>query len=93
MRKLFSAFVFVLSVYSAAVLADGYSTAESTIGTLLDNPVTAEILEKHMPGFTTNGQVSMTRPMTLTALQSFAPDLVTDEALALIDEELQALGN
>lgn len=92
MRKFLIPIAMVLSLgHGLTALAGDYSVGTSTIGTLLDNPATAEILEKHMPGFTTNPQVGMTRELTLEAIQSFAPDMVTEEALAAIDADLAGL--
>lgn len=68
-----------------------YSTAETDIGTLLDDAATRAILDKHIPEFTANEQVEMARPMTLRAIQQFAADMLTDAKLAAIDAELAAL--
>ena len=78
--------------FSLVSYAGDYSTSETSIGTLLDDPAAAEIIEKHMPGITTNDQISMARSLTLVALQGFAPDMVTDEALAKIDADLNNQG-
>lgn len=71
---------------SAAVAP--FSTAATDIGTLIDNPQTRAVLDKHLPSFTSNPQIEMTRPMTLRQIQSFASDLLTDEVLAKIDADL-----
>jgi para-nitrobenzyl esterase len=84
---------FVFSIMAVSAFAEEYTTADTDIGTLLDNPDAAAILEKHMPGFTTNGQVSMTRALTLVTLKSFAPDMVTDEVLEQIDSDLAELAD
>ncbi len=65
-----------------------YSTASSDIGTLLDNPETKAILEKHIPEMVSNAQFEMARPMTLKAIQSYAGDALSDEKLAAIDADL-----
>lgn len=92
MRRLFIVLSFCFIGFSSMVFAQAYTTAETDIGTLLDDPAAAEIIERHLPGFTTNGQVSMTRALTLVSLQSFAPQMVTEEALEKIDADLAALG-
>ena len=69
-----------------------YSTADTDIGTLLDDPATRAILDKHLPGFSANPQVGMARGMTLKGIQSYAPN-ITDEVLAAIDAELAALAS
>lgn len=68
-----------------------YSTAETDLGTLLDNPAAKAIIEKHIPGMTTNDQVDMARGMTLKAIQQYSPDDVTDQRLAAIDADLAKL--
>lgn len=70
---------------------DAYSTTDTDIGTLLDDPAAAAIVEKHIPGFTANPQTMMARSFTLPALQSFVPHAVTDEVLEKIDADLATL--
>jgi hypothetical protein len=65
-----------------------YSTASSDIGTLMDNPETKAVLEKHIPEMVSNAQFEMARPMTLKAIQSYAGDALSDEKLAAIDADL-----
>jgi hypothetical protein len=71
-----------------AAAAPAYSTAETDIGTLIDNPATKAVLEKYMPGMSSNPQIDMARSMTLKQVQGFAPDQFTDETLAKIDADL-----
>ncbi|WDF74338.1 hypothetical protein [Novosphingobium sp. KACC 22771] len=73
---------------AAKPAAPKYSTADTDIGTLLDNPVTKAIIEKNIPGMTTNPQIDMARGMTLRAIQAYAAEEVTDARLAAIDAEL-----
>lgn len=68
-----------------------YSTAETEIGTLLDDPAAKAIVEKHIPGMTTNEQIDMARAMTLKVVQQYAPDTVTDARLAAIDADFAKL--
>ena len=68
-----------------------YTTAETDIGTLLDDPAAKAIIDKHIPGMTSNEQIEMARSMTLKAIQTYAPDDVTDERLAKIDADLANL--
>lgn len=68
-----------------------YSSGETDIGTLLDDPAAKAIVEKHIPGLTTNEQIDMARSMTLKAIQTYSPEQVTDERLAIIDAELAKL--
>lgn len=68
-----------------------YSTADTDIGTLLDDPAAKAIVEKNIPGMTTSDQIDMARSMTLKAVQQYAPDTVTDTRLAAIDAEFAKL--
>jgi hypothetical protein len=80
-----------LSLAAAPAMAAPYTTAATDIGTLLDTPETKAILDKLMPGFSTNEQVAMARGMTLRAVQQFAPDKITVEVLDQVDAELAKL--
>lgn len=72
--------------------ADAFSSATTPIGTLLDNPATKAVLEKHLPGLADNAQIEMARSFTLKGIQQFAADQITDEALAKIDADFAVLG-
>ncbi|WP_030538799.1 hypothetical protein [Sphingobium sp. DC-2] len=76
---------------AAAPAKTKYSTAETDIGTLLDDPAAKAIVEKHIPGLTTNEQIDMARGMTLKVVQQYSPDEVTDARLAAIDADLAKL--
>lgn len=65
-----------------------FSVGETDIGTLLDNPATKAVLDKHIPGMSSNAQIDMARAMTLKQLQGFAPDKFSDETLAKVDADL-----
>ncbi|MFM6832643.1 MAG: hypothetical protein ACKOVA_20245 [Novosphingobium sp.] len=83
----------LLAVTSVPAMAAGapYSSAETTIGSLLDDPAAKAVLDKHMPGFAGNPQIEMARSMTLKQIQGFAPDQIKDEVLAKIDVDLAKL--
>jgi hypothetical protein len=84
-----------ITLMAAPVMAQDakptYSTADTDIGTLLDNPGTKAVIDKHMPGFAANEQVAMARPMTLRAIQGIVPDQIKAETLDKIDADLAAL--
>lgn len=69
----------------------GYTTAETTIGTLLDDPEAKAIIDKHMPGFSGNPQVEMAKGMTFQQIQQFVPDQISADAIAKIDTDLAKL--
>jgi hypothetical protein len=68
-----------------------FSTAETDIGTLLDNPATKAVLEKHVAAFVSNPQIDMARSMTLKQIQGYAGDALSDVKLAEIDADLAAI--
>lgn len=68
-----------------------YSSSTTEIGALLDDPAAKAILEKHVPGMTTNDQVDMARSMTLKDIQQYSPDQITDKVLAELDADLAKL--
>ena len=68
-----------------------YSTTDTDIGTLLDDPAARAIVDKYVPGFSSGDQIDMARGMTLKAIQQFAADTLTDKVLAQIDADLAQL--
>lgn len=58
---------------------------------MLDDPAAKALLDKHMPGFSANEQIDMARSMTLKMVQQYAPDTLTDKALADLQADLAAL--
>ena len=77
---------------SAPAAADApkvaFSVADTDVGTLLDNPATKAVLDKLLPGLSTNPQIDMARAMTLKQVQGYAPDKIKDEDLVKVDAEL-----
>ncbi|MBU3077538.1 hypothetical protein [Sphingomonas quercus] len=76
---------------AAPAAAPGYNVASTEIGKLLDDPAAKAVLDKYAPGLTTHPQIDEARPMTLKAVQPYAPDLLTDAVLANIQAELGKL--
>ena len=76
---------------AAPAAAAKYSTEETEIGTLLDDPAAKAILDKHVPGLSSNEQVDMARAMTLKDMQQYAPDTLTDSVLAKVNADLAAI--
>lgn len=76
---------------SAPAAAGHYSTAATEIGTLLDDPAAKAVLFKYLPEMAKSDQIDMARGMTLKDIQQYAPDMVTDKALANVDADLAAL--
>ncbi len=76
---------------TAPAAAPYYTTEDSTIGDLLDNPATKAVLAKHLPEVVNGEGINQARGMTLPAIQQFSQGKITDEALAAIDKELATI--
>jgi para-nitrobenzyl esterase len=68
-----------------------YTTSDTPIGELLDDPKARAVLEQNIPGLTTSSQIDMARGMTLKGIQPYAVDTITDAVLANIDAAFAAL--
>ena len=68
-----------------------FSTNETTIGTLLDNPATQAIVDKYIPGLSSSASISMASSMTLRAIQPMSGDKITTQMLDSIDADLAKL--
>jgi hypothetical protein len=71
--------------------ATRYSTADTKIGALLADPAAKAVLDKYFPGVSGDKRIGMAKGMTLRAVQKFAPDKFTTEALDAADAELASL--
>ena len=71
-----------------AVATQKYSTADTTLGELLDNSATKEVLLIHIPDLVNNGMIRMARGRTLKELQAMGAQSLNDEVLAAIDSDL-----
>ena len=74
-----------------AAAAVHYTTADTDLGTLLDDPASKAVLNKYIAQMIGNDQISAARSLTLKALQQYAGDTLTDETLAKIDADLAKL--
>jgi para-nitrobenzyl esterase len=73
---------------TASAAKPAFTTADTDLGTLLDNPATKAVLSKYIAPMISNPQIDMARSMTLRQLQPYAGDQLTDDALAKIDAGL-----
>lgn len=71
--------------------AVAHSTAKSKIGDLLKDPATKAVLDKHLPGVSSDKRIGMAKAMTLRSIQAFAKDQFTNEVLDAIDADLAKL--
>jgi hypothetical protein len=68
-----------------------YSSSQTKIGTLLDDPAARAVLDKYLPSVSHGDQIDMARSLTLKDIQQYAPDVITDQILAQVDAELAKL--
>ena len=76
---------------TATAAARHYTTGDTPIGTLLADPAAKAIVDKHIPGFSTNPQISVVSNATLLQIQPMKPALLTDALLTSIDADLAKL--
>ena len=68
-----------------------YSTSETSIGTLMEDPAAKAILDKYIPSISQSGRIEMIRNATLKSIQGYGAKVLTDQVLADIDAELAKL--
>lgn len=78
---------------SSAPISTGghYTTADTEIGVLLDDPAAKAVIEKDAPEIAKSDQIDMARSMTLRSVQQYSPDELSDAVLAKIDADLAKL--
>lgn len=80
------------SAEDAAAQPAHYSVANTTVGTLLDDPAAAAILKKLIPTTYANEMFqTMGRDLTLKAIQQYEPVDLSDENLAKIQAEFDKI--
>ena len=75
----------------AAAPSAHYTTTDTSLGDLLDDPAAKAVLQKYIPQMIANPQIDMARSMTLKQLQSYSSDQLPDTTLAHIDVDLSKL--
>lgn len=87
---LFATAVTVMSAptFAADAAKQAAFSTETELSTLLENPATAAVIEKHFPGLAQADGISMAGSMSLRNLQQFKPDMFTDKALQETDADL-----
>lgn len=76
---------------SGPAQAETYSVESTEIGILMDDPAARRLIDRHVPGFSTDQQFDVARSMSLRAVQRYAPDKLSDAVLARIEEDLKAM--
>ena len=75
----------------AAPAAPRYSIQASSLGQLIENPVTKALLEKYFPEVAHHPQLNEGLGLTLPDVVRYLPDVVTPPKLAAMDAELKAI--
>lgn len=76
---------------AAAPARAHYSTVETPLGDMLDDPAAKAVLQKHIPQLIASESIEMARGMSLKQLQGYAGDQLSDATLAAIDADLAKL--
>ena len=79
------------SMATPAATPTHYTTSDTTVGTLLDDPAAKAVVSKYLPDIINNPQVERARGITLKQMQTYVPDAVPDAVLAKIDADLAGL--
>ena len=66
-------------------------TIDSTLREILADEKGKAVLEKHLPGISTNPQVEMAKGMTLKQLAPLSQGMITNEMLSSIAEDLSKI--
>jgi hypothetical protein len=92
-RKLLLAATVATLALTAPVLAQEakYSIAKQTIGELIANEKTKEVIRKHIPDLLTDPRLERANEMKLADIVQFAPDQLTPEKLKAVEEDLAKL--
>ena len=67
------------------------SVGHTTIQQILENPAAKAVLDEHVPGMADDPRLAMAADMTLKQIAPFAPQVLTEAALAAIDRGLAEL--
>ena len=77
-----------------AARTKAYSVTTTLVGTLLDDPAAAAVLQRMIPAVYANEMFqTMGRSQTLKSIQQYEPAALSDEVLATIQAELDKLSS
>ncbi|WP_317933290.1 hypothetical protein [Halioxenophilus sp. WMMB6] len=68
-----------------------YTTGSTQVGIILDDPEARAIVDKYLPGFSTNPDIDQGRGFTLNFMQKFNREVINDQVLANINADFEAL--
>ncbi|HEX9187465.1 MAG TPA: hypothetical protein VGB87_10355, partial [Vicinamibacteria bacterium] len=66
-------------------------STEATVEALLASPEARAVLDRRLPGFTTDPRVQQALRMSLRQIAPFAPAVFTAEMLTTLDADLKAI--
>ena len=66
-------------------------TLDSKLGDILADPKGKAVLDKHLPGFSTNPQMAMAKGMSLKMVAPMSGGKITPAILSAIDADLKKL--
>jgi hypothetical protein len=66
-------------------------STQTPVEELLANAQARAVLDKRVPGFTTDARVQQALKMSLRVIAPFAADVFTESMLSSIDEDLKAI--
>ena len=66
-------------------------TIDSKLGDILADPKGKAVLDKHLPGFSTNPQMAMAKGMSLKMVAPMSGGKITPAILKAIDEDLKKI--
>lgn len=79
----------------AAAAAEGaaptYSTDQTRLGVLLRDPQARAVIDRRIPGMTSDRRIGLARGMTLRQIQAHSHGRITAADLAQVDEDLAQL--
>ncbi len=68
-----------------------YDINTTTLGTLLEDPEVAAIMEKHAPGITSNPMIGMAKGMPAAQAVGMAGGMIGQDAVTAIIADVEAL--
>ncbi len=66
-------------------------TVDSKLGDIFANPKAKAIMDKHLPGFSTNPQMAMAKGMSLKMVAPMSGGKITPAILKAIEEDFKKL--
>lgn len=74
-----------------AATAQRFSVNTTRIADLLANPASKAVIDRHMPGFSSDARVGAAGAFTLKFIQPHSGGMITDALLAAIERDLAAI--